>query len=177
MSLHRYPMKTLAGDYARAGGGTAVTLGPLLFAHPGPVIIAVLGSLAALFLVFGLRTWRRHLTLVEVTEDGITTAASQPPAPRLSIPWRRLSGFKLRYYSTQRTRGGRGWLQMGLSAGDGTLWIDSGLDDFEAVARRAADAALANRVNLGPTTVSNLDTLGIEVPPDLRPVEVGGRRP
>ena len=63
MSTHRYPMKILAGDYARAGGGTAVTLGPLLFAHPGPVIIAVLGSLAALFLVFGLITSMVDLAL------------------------------------------------------------------------------------------------------------------
>ncbi|MFQ5955359.1 MAG: hypothetical protein ACE5JZ_09885 [Kiloniellales bacterium] len=175
MSLHRYPMKALAGDYARAGAGMTVALGPLLFVTPGPVMIGLLGGLAALFLVFGLRTWRRHMTLVEVTEQGITTEASPLPAPRVSIPWRRLSGLKLRYYSTQRNRA-QGWLQMGLSARDRTLWLDSGLDGFETVARRAAGAALANRVSLGPTTVSNLDALGIMVPPELQPVEGSGAR-
>ena len=175
MSVHRYPMRALAGDYARAGAGMALPLAPLLFVTPGPGMIAVLGGLATLFFVFGLRTWRRQLTRVEVTEEGITTQASARPAPRVSIPWHGLSGLKLRFYSTQRNRE-QGWLQMSLIAGDGTLRIDSNLEDFETVARRAADAARANGLALEPTTISNLGALGLNEAADAAPeVQVGTR--
>jgi hypothetical protein len=175
VSLHRYPMRALAGDYARAGAGMALFLAPLLFVTPGPGMIAILGGLAMLFFVFGLRTWRRHLTRVEVTEEGITTQASARPAPRVSIPWHGLSGLKLRFYSTQRSRE-QGWLQLSLVAGDATLRIDSTLEDFDTVARRAADAARANGVALEPTTISNLDALGLAAGSDAAPeVQVGTR--
>lgn len=175
MSVHRYPMRALAGDYARAGAGMALFLAPMLFVTPGAGMITVLGGLAMLFLIFGLRTWRRQLTCVEMTEEGITTQASVPPAPRVSIPWRALSGLRLHFYSTQRNRD-QGWLQMRLMSGGGTLRIDSGLDDFETVARRAADAALANGVVLEATTVSNLGALGLVLDPDAVPGERGGTR-
>ncbi len=175
MSLHRYPMRALAGEYARAGAGIALFLAPLLFVTPGPGMIAILGGLAMLFFVFGLRTWRRHLTRVEVTEEGITTQASARPAPRVSIPWHGLSGLKLRFYSTQRSRE-QGWLQMTLIAGDATLRIDSTLEDFDTVARRAADAARANGVALEPATISNLDALGLAAGSDAAgQVQVGMR--
>ncbi len=172
MSTHRYPIKALTGDYVRAGAGSAVTLAPMLLVAESPVMIAVLGSLAALFVCFGLRTWRRQLTRVEVTQHEITTEASAPPAPRVSIPWRGLSGLKLRFFSTQRDRK-QGWLQMSLSAEDSTLRIDSNLDDFESVVRRAAAAALANDVQMDPMTTSNLDALGIVTGSDRPPAPVG----
>ncbi len=183
MSLHRYPMRALAGDYARAGAGMSLFLAPLLFVTPGPGMIAILGGLAMLFFVFGLRTWRRHLTRVEVTEEGITTQASARPAPRVSIPWHGLSGLKLRFYSTQRSREStrrsreQGWLQLSLIAGDAKLRIDSTLEDFDTVARRAADAARANGVALEPTTIANLDALGLSAGSDTAPEVQVGMRP
>jgi len=168
VSVHRYPTRALAGDYARAGAGMAMFLVPLLLVRPGPGMTVVLGGLTLLFFFFGLRTLRRQMIRVEVTEDGITTQASAPPAPRVSIPWRGLSGLKLRFYSTERSRE-QGWLQMSLIAGDGTLRIDSHLEDFETVARRAADAARANGLSLGPTTISNLGALGLADAADAAP--------
>ncbi len=97
------------------------------------------------------------------------------PAPRISIPWHGLSGLKLRFYSTQRSRE-QGWLQMTLIAGDATLRIDSTLEDFDTVARRAADAARANGVALEPTTIGNLDALGLNAAADSAgQVQVGMR--
>ena len=175
MSVHRYPMRALAGDYARAGAGMGLSLMPLLFVTPGPGMFAILGGLATLFFVFGLRTWRRQLTRVEVTEEGITTQASARPAARISIPWHGLSGLKLRFYSPQRNRE-QGWLQLSLVAGDDILRIDSDLEDVDTGARRAAAAARANGLALEPATISNLGVLGLTVAPDAPPeVQVGTR--
>lgn len=176
MSLHRYPTRVLAGDYARAGAGMAVILAPLLFVTPGPGMITILGGLAMLFFLFGLHTWRRHLTRVEVTEEGITTQASARPAPRVSIPWHGLSGLKLGFYSTQRSRE-QGWLQLSLIAGDAKLRIDSTIEDFDTVVRRAADAARANGVALEPATISNLDAFGLTAGSDAAPEVKVGMRP
>ena len=89
----------------------AVTGGPLLFVSAGPVMIGILGGLGVLFFIFGLRTWLRQQTCVQVSDEGINTLSSGAPAPRVDLPWNQLSEFNLRYYSTQRDRGD-GWLQM-----------------------------------------------------------------
>jgi hypothetical protein len=170
VSLHRYPTRALVGDYARAGAGLAMTLGPLLLVTPGPVMIAALGGVGTLFLVFGVRTWRRQMTRIEVTEDGIAAEATGGRLRRTVISWRDLSGLKLKYYSTRRDRR-EGWLQMSLKADNRMVRLDSSLDDFLAVARRAAEAARLNGLRLSPATIGNLGALGIAIPADPGPPE------
>ena len=46
-----------------------------------------------------------------------------------------------------------------------TILIDSTLDDFLGIARRAADAAEARRLPLSPSTVANFAAIGIAVTP------------
>ncbi len=163
MTVHRYPKRALFGDYARAGVGLAVTGGPLLFVSAGPVMIGILGGLGVLFFIFGLRTWLRQQTCVQVSDEGINTLSSGAPAPRIDLPWNQLIEFNLRYYSTRRDRGD-GWLQMLLKSDVAKLRLDSDLQAFDTVVRRVAAAALTNKLSLNQATRTNLDALGIVVP-------------
>jgi hypothetical protein len=48
--------------------------------------------------------------------------------------------------------------------GDGAVFrLESSLDGFDVLARKATDAALENGVTLSPTTVANLQSLDIKV--------------
>ena len=158
MSLHCYPARAVRADYLRAGLGMALTGGPLLVAQPGVVAVSALAGLAGLFALYGVRTWVRQRTTVEVTDDGISTAG----ASRVTLPWREVRGVTLKYYSTRRDRTG-GWMQLSLAGRGRTLRLDSSIDGFDAILARAASTAHVNRLALAPATVSNFSALGIPV--------------
>jgi hypothetical protein len=155
----RYPFAALRADYLRAVAGLVLTLGPALFIPLDSMAIYVLGPAALLFLIFGLRTWRRHLTRVEVDDSGISLFSPR----RVSLAWNGVRAVKLGYYSTRADRTG-GWMQLTLK-GDGqqTIRLDSSLDGFERVARLAADAARVRGIELTAATTSNFGALGIDI--------------
>ena len=162
----RYPAKALKGDYARAGLGLALTGTPLLFAAPSTAIFVIFGGLAALFLVFGLRTWARHMTVVEVTETEISAGGprfiSGRISDRVTLAWKDVSAVKLGYFSTARDRT-EGWMHLKLQGGGKTLRLESDLEGFTTVAARAATAATANGLPLNAATLNNFKALGITV--------------
>ena len=157
MSLHRYAPRALAGDYARAGIGLAVTGGPLIFLRPATVVALVLGALAAIFALFALRTAMRQLTVVEVTPDAIK---AHGPAGK-SIAWDEIDQVRLDYYTTRR-ESGTGWMQLKLGTGRGQIRIDSTVGEFERIA--AAVAAAAHGADMTETTRGNFEALGIAAP-------------
>lgn len=166
MTVYRYPRRTLIGDYVRTAAGLGIGIGVLVFVPPSPVILAIFGGTTLLFLVFGVRTLQRHLVQVAVTNDGISTAGLVTRAVR----WDALERLSLRYYGTRRQQreGSGGFLQLGLH-GDGTsLRLESSIDGFDEIIRRAAQAARQNGVALDPTSAGNLLGLGVDVdaPPD-----------
>lgn len=157
MSQHRYPIATLYADYGRVAFGLAVTLGPLLLLDLARPVTMLLAALAALFVWFGWRTVLRQVSCVEVSSDAILLRG---PWQR-RLPWQQLSRLKLAYYAPRRGRD-NGWLQLTLrGAAQRSLRVDSTLDDFDHVLRRAVDAAAAKTLPLDPTTLSNLQALGI----------------
>lgn len=158
MSAHRYPLRELAGDYARAGAGLLATLGPLLFVPASPVMIWLLGGLAALFLAFGARTALRQMTVVRVDEAGIT--AIGPVGA--TIAWEDLERLALAYYSTRRDRT-RGWMQLSMKGRSRSVRLDSTIDGFRDITAAAARVAVRRRLPLTPATIGNLAALGIEV--------------
>lgn len=159
MTVLRYPVRALAGDYARAAVGLALCGGGALLATVGGAAFWILAALAALFAGFAAWTALRHATAVTLDAGGIAAAGPRPAR----IDWAALDRMRLAYYSTRRDRG-NGWMQLTLGAGRTRLRLDSALDDFPLVAAAASRAADANGIALSAATRANLEALGQPVP-------------
>jgi len=156
---HAYPASAMVGDYLRAAAGL-VPVGILFATLPvGAVAAGVLGSFAAIFGAFGLRTALRHGTSVEMTDTELRAQG----AWNRTIAWAELDRMKLAYYSTSRDRRS-GWMQLDLRAGGARVRLDSRIDGFDQVVHRAAAVAAARGLPLNEATWSNLQALGIHVP-------------
>lgn len=152
---YRYPLRALAGDYARACIGLALTLAPLALLRPAAAVAWALAAAAALFLVYFARTVGRQLTHIELDEAGIRTRGPLGAA----IRWAELRSLRLAYYSTRRDQE-EGWMQLKLSDARRTIRIDSDLDGFAELARAAAARAGQSGLEVDPATRSNLSALG-----------------
>jgi hypothetical protein len=180
MQHHRYPATTLIPDYLRVGFGLAVTAGPLLALDLAPAVALLLAALAALFAWFGLRTGLRQLSWVELSPGGIALGGPL----RRRLPWQQVRRLQLAYYAPRRARQD-GWLQLTLRGpARASIRIDSTLDGFDEVLRRATAAANANQLALDPITEANLAALGIAASagevarePPLRRAPAAGRLP
>ncbi len=163
---YRYPVKSLKGDYFRAGAGLAFCNLPLIFASPFGGVFVVFGGLASMFAVYGLRAWARQMTVVDVTETVVSAAGpriiSGRLAFRVTLAWDELSAVKLSYYSTKRDRT-EGWMHLKLEGAGESLKIESDLAGFQPIAAKAAATAKANNVLLSEATISNFAVLGITV--------------
>lgn len=157
---HVYPASAMIGDYLRAAAGL-VPIGAVFVAAPvGTVAAVVLGSFATIFGLFGLRTMLRHGTRLEMSDSELRAAGIRSRA----IAWAELDRMKLAYYSTRRDRKA-GWMQLDLGAGGARVRLDSRIEGFDQVVRRAAEAATARDIALNDATLANLEALGIRVPP------------
>jgi hypothetical protein len=154
-----YPASAMLGDYLRAGAGLVPSMLILATVSVGSVAGVVLGSFAAIFGAFGVRTALRHGTRLEVTDAGLRAVGLK----RTEIDWAALDRMKLGYYSTRRDRKS-GWMQLQLGAGRARLSIDSRLDGFDRLVRFATAAAAARDLELSEATAANLSALGIRMP-------------
>ena len=159
MSRHADPAGAMIGDYARAAAGLAPTLAILAFSRMGPVATAIIGGLAALFALFGVRTALRHLTPLESDQTGLVAAGPFPA----QIRWAELDRLSLAYYSTRRDRKS-GWMQLELRGGGAVIRLDSRIEGFARVVERAAQAAEARGLELSGATAANLEALGVSRP-------------
>jgi hypothetical protein len=156
---YRYPPGPLLGDYARATAGLVLTGLPPLLLSLSPWVALPLVVAAGLFVLFAARTAQRHVTIIEMDDNGIH--ARGPLGG--SIPWEHLADVRLNYYSTRRDRG-LGWMQLrlkGTGAGE-TVRLESTLDGFDEIAERVASVARKRGIGMTDTTVSNFLTLGID---------------
>ncbi len=149
-------MGEIGADYARAAAGLAITGGPAVFADLLPVVAIILGGLALLFGGYGVRTYWRHRTSVEVSDEALHTHG---PFGK-TVPWAALDEVRLRYFSTRRDRA-KGWMQLTVKGQEATIQLDSTLDAFEDVARRVVEVARHRGIELNEATRSNLDALGL----------------
>ncbi|MGE5271191.1 MAG: hypothetical protein ACM3JG_16140 [Thiohalocapsa sp.] len=164
-SRHAYPASAMIGDYLRAAAGLVPAGAVFAVAPVGAVAVAVLGSFAAIFALFGVRTVLRHGTRLEMNERGLRAEGLSSGA----IAWAELDRMKLAYYSTRRDRK-NGWMQLELGAGRARVRLDSRIAGFDQLVQRAADAAGDRGIALNEATLANLEALGIRVP------ETGGAR-
>src|SRR5204863_155745 len=111
----------------------------------------------------------RHGTRIEMSETGLRATGLWHQV----IPWAELDRMKLAYYSTRRDRRS-GWMQLELGADAARLRLDSRIEGFDAVVRRAAVAAASRGIALSEATVANLDALGVK-PPAAEMADGGSR--
>ncbi|MGH6718368.1 MAG: hypothetical protein ACREER_03545 [Alphaproteobacteria bacterium] len=157
MTQHRYPFGALAGDYARAAAGLALTAGPLALVPAAPAVAWTLGAMAVLFAAFGARTAARHATTIGCDEDALVVAGGPWPA---CVAWRDLDRLKLSFFPTRRDRS-QGWMQLRLRARQGRpVTVDSAVTGFDTIVGRAVAAARANGVRLSDATRANLGARG-----------------
>ncbi len=104
---YRYPWRALLPDYLRALAGLVLMMGLLTLFKPAPAMVYVCLGIGVVFLAFGLRTARRHLTKVEVTDDGIRLRGSV----RATLSWKDLGVMTVTYYSTRRDHS-IGWMEL-----------------------------------------------------------------
>ena len=155
----KYRRGALLADYVRAGIGALLTGVPMLFVGGSPATLAILGVLTVLFVLFGLRTALRHMTVVNAGPEGVRVHGGLGG----EIAWRELDQLKLGYYTTRRDRQG-GWMQLSLRGGGRRLKFDSSLEGFDRLVRQAAKAALAKELPLTDATLANLASMDIAVP-------------
>lgn len=189
MSRHRYPLTNLYLDYLRVAFGLALTLGPLLLLDLATAMTWLLSGLALLFGWFGVRTGLRQLSWVELSPVAI---ALRGPVGR-QLSWEDLAGVKLAYYAPRGGKGSsrssaerddrngrrKGWLQLTLRGAHGRpIRVESTLDGFDQVLRRAMAAVARKQLVLDPTTLANLAALGLDqdaaAQPALTPTRAGG---
>ena len=106
---YRYPMRALIPDYLRASAGLALAIGVLWLFKLAPAMVYICSGVGVVFLAFGLRTARRHLTIVEVAEDGIRLRGGM----RAVLLWKDLNVMTVTYYSARRDHS-QGWMELRL---------------------------------------------------------------
>ena len=164
MTAFRYPPSRLAADYVRAGIGLLLAVFFWAMLPPAPQIHAIFGGLTLLFLVFTIRTVWRQCVRVEVSDEAISMA----PPRRGPLAWRDIARVDLKYFATRRNRSD-GWVTLRLVGQGGRIVIDSDLDGFDAVAKRAARAVRENGLRLSDTTRANFLALGLGAEANLLP--------
>jgi hypothetical protein len=157
---HVYPASAMIGDYLRAAAGLVPAGAVFVVAPVGMVATVVLGSFATIFALFGLRTMLRHGSRIEMSDSELREEGIRFRA----IAWAELDRMKLAYYSTRRDRKA-GWMQLELGAGSARVRLDSRIEGFDQLVRRAAEAAGARSIALNDATLANLEALGIRVAP------------
>jgi len=157
MERYRYPTTSLVPDYLRVAFGLAVSAGPLMALDLASAVAILLSGLALLFAWFGVRTALRQLSWLELSAADIALCGPI----RRRLPWQEVGRMQLAYYAPRRARQD-GWLQLTLRGRRGPkIRVDSTLDGFDEVLRRATAAATRNELPLDPATQANLAALGL----------------
>ena len=157
----RYDTRSIAADYARAAFGAVACLAPPVLVDVAAVLAWVLVAVGALFVVFGLRTLLRHLTVYELSPEGMK--ATGPLGA--SVAWKDLTAINLAYFQTRPrrkiiARSPGGWMELTLREGRKAIKIDSSLEGFDDVVGEAARVARERGLTLNPVTLANLAAMG-----------------
>ena len=157
----RYDTRSIAADYARAAFGAVACLAPPVLVDVAAVLAWILVAVGALFVVFGLRTLLRHLTVYELSPEGMR--ARGPLGATVS--WKDLTAVNLAYFQTRPrrkiiARSPGGWMELTLREGRRTIRIDSSLEGFDDVVGEAARVARERGLTLNPVTLANLAAMG-----------------
>ena len=156
MSVHRYPLPTLVGDYIRAGIGVLTILVLLLYLAAGPVSVITLLLIGGFCVFYLLRTVDRNRAVVSFDDEAITLTSFRSA----SVRWAELARMNLAYYAVKRDKSDA-WMELTLKDAQATIKLDSRLENFGAVVIKAARVARERRIPLNQITLSNLQALKI----------------
>jgi len=152
-----YDRSSLRWETIKGLGGAAATLAILVGLQP---VVWFAVPLALLCLLLGLHGAQQALRFgvhYEVTAKG---AARIQGRRRQEIAWKDLDGLRLHFYGFGR-QARTGTLEVRLSASGRRFKADSALDHFPTLLAHAAQAARKRNVPLDPTTLANLEQLGL----------------
>ena len=133
-----------------------LTLVPLTAVPVASIAGVVLSLLGVLFVLFAGHTWFRSRTVVQLSDQGLAITALRYK----NISWQDVASLNVRYFATKRDRS-QGWMQLTLKSADTTLRLESSLEGFEAIARKAARAASHLGLPLSSSTLENLRALDL----------------
>lgn len=154
MTVYRYPVNRILADYFLGGSGALMSGGLVALAPGSPFVLILFGGLTGLFLLFTIRTAIRQRLRIAADADGIRLTGGWVR----SLRWDEVEAVTLRYFSTRRSRKG-GWMTLTLRGRGQRVSVDSHLDGFEALTRRAHEVANARHLVLDPVTASNFAAL------------------
>jgi hypothetical protein len=156
MIVYRYPLNRILADYFLGGSGAVMSGALVALAPTSGFVLILFGGLTGLFLLFTIRTAIRQRLRIAADADGIRLTGGWVR----SLRWDEVEAVTLRYFSTRRNRKG-GWMTLTLRGRGRRVSVDSHLDGFEALARRAAEVASARHLALDPATHSNFASLDL----------------
>ena len=142
------------GDYFRSAMGIAVSIIPLVVVSSKPVITYLFSAMIIVFLAFGLRTILRHLTRIEVWDEGITVNLPF----RKQIGWSDISALKIKYFSTRKNKK-NGWLQMTVGGAGQSISVDSKISGFRDILKQRHRSRRRQRVSLDEASTANMEAL------------------
>ena len=157
MKQYRHSIRTIAPDYIRAGVGLAVTAGPIIIVPISEPVSWTLMFLIFLFAVYAANVVIRHASVIELDETSVSVCG---PFSR-SLRWQDLEEMRLKYFSTRRD-GTHGWMQLVLKGPGAKIRIESTLGGFADIVERAARTASSEGLFVSPTTLGNLELLGVK---------------
>ena len=160
-----YPSSAMLKDYGQAAAGAVIFGIPLVYAHTNIYAVVILGAIVLMFLSFAWSTWRRHRTVIAVTDEGIWAEG----AANTALRWSEITRVDLRYFSTKRERGrggpatdeGSGWMQLRLDGAGGTIKVDSSIEDFRDMIIRVVRAIEEHRLTMSESAHVNLSAMGL----------------
>ena len=138
--------------------GVAFCFGVIFYFKPVPWFTYTLGAFGLFFLIYFLQQLQSYLLVYRVDEAGITEMMG---GRKKMVRWGELERFRLHFFSPKRSRFDQGVLNLTLKSGRHRIKVDSTLDHFPTLLARAAGAAREKGVYLDPTTLSNLEQLGL----------------
>ncbi len=142
-------------DGLRCAVGLAATIGPLAFLDVVWPLALFLIALGLVFSAFAIRLALQYQASIEISEQGI---ASRGLVDR-RVAWSDLRSLKLAHYAPPK-RPSEGWYQLTIKGQNGALKIESTIEDFDEIVRKAAAAAYAAGLVFDPATSENLRGIG-----------------
>jgi hypothetical protein len=160
VTTYRYPFRAIRRDLFSGAVGLALcTLPFTLDLHAAVAVVLIPG--AVLCGLYGLRALLRLRMRVAVTDDTVAARGAMSDLLRsVSLRWDSLTAVSLGSYSAWR-ESDDGWMELRLKGQEGAIRLESTLEGFRDIVRRAALAAAARGLVLDAATAGNLRLLEV----------------